>query len=275
MNRSKIKKLILFATIGSLIFCFIPAVQAKSTVIPIERWWEDNMWWYDSFPFFGGYADPDTNLVIRPLMYDGEFHDEGTEDPDDDWMEWFIDPLWNQDYEGFILVRELNSKDDYELMVTVHLHVKDAPFLIVEWGSWPPITVFKGLLDYTETIAFKLDLDLYPFQDENGWYLPIWWMPFFGWSTFDPRDDGILYVSTHFKASGEGMFENSWGKWEAGDTGKVECSQIALVKFIAEDGWDNHPNGHPNYYPPYADDPLDPYFYLYGELWPVEYIKFH
>ncbi|MEJ2252528.1 MAG: hypothetical protein P8Y97_23065 [Candidatus Lokiarchaeota archaeon] len=237
---------------------FVPAVQAKAYNIPLERWWEDQWGYYATNPHLGGFMDPDNSLIVRPHTTGGEM----IEDPEGDYWQWYYKALWDCDYDGYIHVRELNEKDGYDLMITVCIKCSDAPFVLIDINNFP-FPIFKGEMKYISFHEFKIDLDLYPFQDEDGWYLPIWWMPIFGISTLDPRDDGIESVSSHFQGVGTGAFVDSWNGWESGDTAKVKVSQMGLVKFLyGEDDWGEHPN----YYPPAED-------YIFGELWPVEFIK--
>jgi len=79
MNRLKMKKLAILATLGIIIFTLIPAVQGAKTGInfrPIDDWvygpnpdvWaeSDYLPWGPNNPFGsgGGYGDPDSMLVI-------------------------------------------------------------------------------------------------------------------------------------------------------------------------------------------------------------------
>ncbi len=259
MNRSNIKKIVFITTLGILILAFLPAVQAKAYNVPLERWWEDQWWWYSTNPHLGGYVDPDNSLLVRPHTTGGAMIEDP---PGNFYWQWYYKAFWDCDYDGYIHVRELNGKDGYDLIVTVCRKCNDAPFILIDTNNFP-FPIFEGEMKYTSFNEFKIDLDLYPFQDENGWYLPIWWVPIFGWSTSDPRDDGLEAVSSHFHAEGEGVFLDSWNGWEIGDTANVKVHQMGIVKFLfGEDDWGEHPN----YYPPTED-------YIYGELWPVEFIK--
>ena len=249
----KRNRIFLAITVGILLLGFMPTVQAKSTILPLEHWWKDCWWWYETNPHLGGFWDPDNDLIVRPHTTD---FDGG----------WVYEPIWDCDYSGYVKVRELNGKDGYDVMVTVIRMCNDAPFILLDWDTFP-VPVFYGLMNYISISEFKIDLDKYPFVDGDEWDLPIWWMPIFGWNTWDPRDDGMEVVSTHFIAQGEGVFLEAWNGWEIGDTANVKVNQIGLVKFVGEDGWSDHPNGHPNYYAAVNED------YLYSELWPVEYIR--
>jgi hypothetical protein len=244
-------RILLVITFGLILLGFVPLVQAKTTILPIERYWEDQWGWYENNPHLGGYWDPDSNLIVRPHTIGFTFTDG-----------WEFAPFWDCDYGGDIKVRELNGKDGYDLMVTITRLCNDAPFILIDYNNFP-FPLFLGTMDYKSVFKFKIDLELYPFQDEDGWYLPIWWAPLFGWNTFDPRDDGMEAVYSHFLAMGEGEFLGSWNGWTEGDEANVKVHQIAHVRFLyGEEGWEEHPN----YYPPSEE-------YVYGELWPVEYIS--
>ncbi|MHA1240000.1 MAG: hypothetical protein ACTSQU_04325 [Promethearchaeota archaeon] len=305
MNRLKMKKLAILATLGIIIFTLIPAVQGAKTGInfrPIDDWvygpnpdvWaeSDYLPWGPNNPFGsgGGYGDPDSMLVI--------------------WLfEWIANDPWNDyqtypPYDGFVLERVM---PDGSLKITVNLEVKGMPMGVRVWGGpW----VLEGFMDFTYQIKFILEKEIpggflmnnvydevtgemifeeaedgtnqpliarfhyiseeLPDRDA-GAELPPWWMMYFHGDVV-----GARILSTHFNAKGFGNLIDLY--WEPIGTAKVRVNQIMLSKpGLSPD----HPNGWigTKWDTPYGvfeykgaiqESPL-----LTPEIWPVEFVRIY
>ena len=221
MKRPQLKKLTLSVIVIIVFSSLIPAATAykgrSNKVRPIEDWLMANNLVDD--PPMGGMPDWEKDLIIWPQLVDHSFIPEGLYKP----------PL-TCTYSGIVLEKEL---DDNKILVSILLHVKDAPFIIVTsfMGDLPTsVPVFKGTMQYLYKLQFTIDLDSLDPEDPNDYdedgniiYQPWWW---YVWVLYTLESVSIL-------ARGSGEFLTSYEGWEEGDTAKMNT--FVSMKVVGED----------------------------------------
>jgi len=226
MEKPQLRRLIIPIVVVLIVFSSIPAASAFSgkneKIRPIEDWLMANN--LDNDPPMGGMPDWDKGLIIWPHLVDNSYIPAGLYKP----------PL-TCSFDGFVLEKRLK---DNKVLVSINLHVKDAPFLIVTSfiGDLPSsIPVFSGKMDYFYQLQFTIDLEtLGPNDyDENGniIYQPWWW---YVWVLFTLESVSLV-------ARGSGEFLTTYQGWEEGDTAKMNT--LVIFKVVGSDY-----TGHNPYY---------------------------
>ena len=225
MKKLEIKRLALLVIVITVMFSCIPAAAAHRTrskvkIRPIEDWLIANNL-VDDQPM-GYMVDFDRNLAIQPHLIDPSYTPYG----------YYKLPM-DCDYNGFVLEKMLK---DNNILVSVHLRVKDAPFYVfIPYGPIPSGTpLVSGEMDYIYQFTFTIDLDtLGPDdfdEDGNIIYMPWWW---YVWVTFTLESVLIF-------GRGSGEFVNPYGSWEVGDTVKMNTMHFLVV--VGEDYTGSNPN---------------------------------
>lgn len=196
MEKPKIIRLVLIVLVITTILGCIPIAMAcggkgKINIRPIEAWPLEDM-----VPL-GGMQDWDKDLLVWPFLVDPEN---------------FIWDVSYNDRKGFILERELK---DNEILASVNLRVKGAPFYITIPSDGLGTPVFYGVMDFMYQLRFTIDLDtLGPddYDDDGNIIYQPWW-----WYVLDLN----TYISVFVCGSGSGEFVDSYDGYEAGDTAKM------------------------------------------------------
>ena len=208
MKKTKVKKIILLATLGMCIISFMPAVVGKADSRPIKDFTDTNndvaMW-----------ADPQCELVLYP---------HGPPQVITDCI-----------HSGSVLERDLK---DGRILYKVNLHVKGALMLIFwyenEYWYLDPKLLFVGIMDYHFTATIIVYEGTFGGDIPNFWY--IWFPDFFG---IEPIGEGTFSV---IMGSGTGIFEdNPEVRFTPGATAKVKLNQVGILKPI------DHPQIDPEY----------------------------
>lgn len=210
MNRTQIKRLVLVVIVLTTIFSFIPAAAAysgkgKVNKRPIEDWLapvvRDPM---------GAMPDYENGILIWTFL-------------DDPTVPHWASAL-DYDPNGFVLERELENNI---LLITVKMHVKNAPFHITNFMTNIPkaIHIFRGVMDFTYELKFTIDLDTLEDDDydEEGNVIYHPWV-YYVW------EGGGTFESVFLCGHGSGEFLTSYDGWEKGDTAKMHViSNIVKV----------------------------------------------
>ena len=224
MVKPQLKRLFVLIVVVFVVFSIIPAASAysgkKVKVRSIEDWLLANN--LDNDPPMGGMPDWDKELIIWPHLLDNSYSPAG----------FYKTPL-SCSYNGFIIEKRLK---DNIILVSINLHIKDAPFLIVTSfvGDLPSsIPIFRGKMDYYYQLQFTIDLETVgpDGYDENGniKYQPWWW---YVWFLFTLESVSLV-------ARGSGEFLTSYQGWEEGDTAKMNT--IVIFKVVGPDYTGNNP----------------------------------
>lgn len=225
MEKSKVKRLVLLVILVTVIFSLIPAATAyggkgKVKIRPIEDWLIANNL-VDDQPM-GYMVDFDRNLAIQPHLIDPTYPPWG-----------YYKPPLDCDYDGFVAERMLK---DNKVLVSVNLHVKNAPFYVfLPFGPIPDgIPILFGEMDYTYQFKFTIDLDaLGPNdfdEDGNIIYMPWWWYVFVTFTL-----ESVLICGR-----GSGELVNPYDSWEVGDAAKMNTMHYLVI--VGEDYTGNNPN---------------------------------
>jgi hypothetical protein len=218
MKKPQLKSLVFCVIVMTVVLSAIPAAMAyrerQIKIRPIEDWLLANNLVND-LPM-GGMPDYDKGLTIWPHLADPTYAPVG----------YYIPPL-TCDYHGIIVERKLS---DNEILVSINLHVKDAPFYILSDFAGDILTsthLFHGTMDYLYQLRFTIDLDTvgpddYD-EDGNIIYKPWWW---YVWVLYNLK-------SVFLCARGSGEFLTSYEGWEEGDTAKMTTNVFFLV--VGED----------------------------------------
>ncbi|NHJ19704.1 MAG: hypothetical protein EAX91_02085 [Candidatus Lokiarchaeota archaeon] len=146
INRSKIvKNITLLATIGILLLVFSTSVQgwggyrSRINIRPIEDWKGEDV---------VGWADPESGLVIHPQAVEWVPADPESPNFPFTLLDWERKPIWECEYWGTILEREL---DDQNTLISIYIYVKEVPFMIftltgADYIYYPPL--YYGVMQY-------------------------------------------------------------------------------------------------------------------------------
>ena len=250
----KSSKLIVLATLGILIFGFIPTVAASgaTTKRPLEDWLDPNYaffsWGAQNWAF-ADFGNPDNNLVCKMGL---PWPKSGL-----DWSPFLNDMV----YENGLVVGDTIIKGkitervlaDGQALITLNLDVKNAPLTVYDFSEFilyclgfagePQAVIGSGIDGY---INYKVLAKL--IIPAPGAELPI---------VFDIWNN---YISVNIHGIGYGVLTEhavELGFAEtAGAAGMVKLHQISLFK-------PDFKETHPNY---------DPF---YGDLWPIETIEIY
>jgi hypothetical protein len=224
MKKSQLKKLVLSVIVIMVFSSLIPATAAyngRSTRIrPIEDWLMANNRVDD--PPMGGMPDWEKGLVIWPHLVDHSYVPAG-----------YYKPPLDCSYNGIVLEKEL---DDNKILVSILLHVRDAPFIVVTsfMGDLPSsVPVFQGTMQFLYKLQFTINLDtLGPDdydEDGNILYRPWWW---YVWVIFTLESVSIL-------ARGSGLFLSAYEGFEEGDTANMNT--FVSMKVVGPDYTGSNP----------------------------------
>lgn len=245
------------AIFGILIISFATTVYGGSSIKrPLDDWFYD-VNGFDMNTHVGYWVD---GFQVIPQAIDYDIANE----------EWILKPIYQCDYDGFILDRDMH---DGRHMITVNINVKNAPVIVAPpywWGGY--YWVFQGFMDYDYEYKFIVDIEVWAdwlvllgFDDDgfdvNGnILLPRWDIPMFYGSIF-----GFEFISVHFHGNGEGVIVNYWEEgnriWQPGDSAKFTTNMLGLKK-------DDFKPDHPNYM--LANDNIP-----WNVLWAIDFVKIH
>jgi hypothetical protein len=222
MRNSKRKKVLLGLVLGLLVFSFIPGTLANGV---IKRSLDD-AWLYQldgKTPLndYIGAWSPSEQLIIFP-----HFNADGN----------FVSIL-DCDYHGHVHEREM---PDGRHMITVQIHVKEAPVTVEKFDPANPIVYFDGYLDYLFILKFIVDLTEWPqwivkagfdddgFDDDTGYvglpaYLPL------AFDSLMMYEFGLEFVSVIFIGTAKGVMVNGLNGLEYGDAAKLKVATIGFV----------------------------------------------
>jgi hypothetical protein len=212
MKKPQLKRLILVVVVILIFSSIIPAAAASSGRTkkrPIEDWLLANNQ-PDDMPL-GGMPDWDKGLIIWSHLIDHTYAPLG-----------YYKPPLTCSYDGFVLEKTLK---DNKVLVTVNLHVTDAPFLVTYFAASIPsaVPVFRGTMQYFYRLQFTIDLDTLKPEDYdvngNIIYRPWWW---YVWVLFTLKSVTLL-------ARGTGEFLTSYEGWNEGDTAQMNTFVSMVV----------------------------------------------
>ncbi|UCC19566.1 MAG: hypothetical protein JSV62_15940 [Promethearchaeota archaeon] len=195
-------KIILLATVGICIFCFLPSVLGTANVRPITDFTDTNS--IPGLPPLAAWVSGEDNLIMVPHG--------------------FFETLADCNCEGSVLERDLK---DGRILYQVNLHVKGATTWVFWAGGNFPLDppVFIGEMDYYFSAI------LIAYEGNLGDPVPTLWMIWF------PEIFGIdpigEYGMTHLTGSGTGTFTafaEVVGLGSEGETANVKIDQIGLPR---------------------------------------------
>ena len=223
MEKPQLKRIVLSVVIILVFSSLIPVTTAyrgrRTRIRPIEGWLMANNR-VDDMPM-GGMPDWDKGLIIWSHLVDSSYPPVG-----------YYKPPLTCLYHGNVLEKSLK---DNKVLVTVNLHLKDAPFLITNFAASIPsaVPIFRGIMQYFYRLQFTIDLDtLGPDDyddDGNIIYRPWWW---YVWVLF-------TFKSVTLIAQGDGEFLTSYGGWNEGDSAKMNT--IVSMVYVGPDYTGSNP----------------------------------
>ncbi|MFX1425774.1 MAG: hypothetical protein ACFFBE_04925 [Promethearchaeota archaeon] len=190
--------------IGICLFSFVPAVLGAEAVNhrPIDHWIQNNPW-----GCYGGYSGPGK---------------------DGNWLAIFLSPLFDYEYEGFILEKVMK---DGSLKYTVNLKAYDVDIVI--FALSPRVPVLIGKADYTFQIVFILDHIGMDSSGNIGEREPGVELPP-DWVIYEYGDViGAQMLGYRFTCIGSGELTDT------GETAKVKVNMRSLIKPQFKE---DHPN---------------------------------
>ncbi len=196
------------ATIGIAILLFSIAVQATTTIRPIDDWAGEKII---------GWGDPDSGLVIHPHAV--EWSDIGMPY---NFFFWEYKTIWECQYKGFIQERVI---DEEHTLITIHLHVKEVPFMLFNWsfsGAYPfylnyePISA--GIMNYNFQCRILFNtMSLYNILEAYE-KIPSLFNISYTW----PYPEEPVPVVTYWHLTGEGYLT-------VGGEGTVKVNQVGIL----------------------------------------------
>ncbi|TFG15433.1 MAG: hypothetical protein EU531_08350 [Promethearchaeota archaeon] len=166
MKRTKLMTTIMtVATIGLILVLFSSSVQAAGIIKrPIEQWEGEEI---------VGWADPVSELAIHPHYVEwlDPFTSPGNETPNYPFVfiDWEKQPISQCEYHGFIQERVV---DEEHTLITIHLHVKEVPFMIFYYFEGPYMyfsPIGSGMMQYYLQVRMLFNTEaLYSILSESG-----------------------------------------------------------------------------------------------------------
>jgi hypothetical protein len=162
------------------------------------------------------------------------------------------------DYHGHILEREMS---DGRHLITIQIHVKQAPVTVETFDPSNYIILFDGKMDYLFQLKFIIDLTIWPsllvpwldddgFDDDTGYVI----LPAYIALALDSAmsyEMGLEFISVILVGTAKGVMINDWNGLNSGENAKLKVRTVGFAK-----------KGY-NF--------INPYF----PIWPLDYIKLY